>query len=202
MITPDIKSKVCISIVWLTIIGSYAITIHAAILSLLKEITYIPFFLIIVSLCLALSVVLNVTNYHNCKVWKAMAYFQLGNVIASIINYSQNTTDNMYNREMLAFSALAFIGEFLLYILSTFFNLITKSLTTVSKESLESIIIDIPQSEVLEECSVCLQTIEERKCQLIKCKHIFHKDCVTIWLQKFSNTCPLCRTDVTININS
>ncbi|KAJ8543723.1 hypothetical protein K7X08_025341 [Anisodus acutangulus] len=49
-----------------------------------------------------------------------------------------------------------------------------------------------------ETCAVCLSTFEEGEevRKLIKCKHIFHKDCLDTWLQQDSGTCPLCRSKV------
>lgn len=50
------------------------------------------------------------------------------------------------------------------------------------------------------ECSVCLSRFEDgdfiRK--LIKCNHVFHKDCLDRWLQQecYCATCPLCRSNV------
>ncbi|MCO5551155.1 hypothetical protein L7F22_004652 [Adiantum nelumboides] len=47
------------------------------------------------------------------------------------------------------------------------------------------------------ECVVCLSDFEEGEplCQLPRCKHVFHKDCIDMWL--FSHTtCPLCRRSV------
>lgn len=54
--------------------------------------------------------------------------------------------------------------------------------------------------EFVAECSVCLSRFEEgdfiRK--LIKCNHVFHKDCLDRWLQQecYCATCPLCRSNV------
>ncbi|KAH7314458.1 hypothetical protein KP509_21G003900 [Ceratopteris richardii] len=48
------------------------------------------------------------------------------------------------------------------------------------------------------DCVVCLNDFEEGEplCQLPRCKHVFHKDCINMWL--FSHrTCPLCRRTVT-----
>ncbi|KAH7433176.1 hypothetical protein KP509_07G057400 [Ceratopteris richardii] len=44
------------------------------------------------------------------------------------------------------------------------------------------------------ECVVCLTDFEEGEtlCQLPKCKHVFHKDCIDMWLFTHT-TCPLCR---------
>ncbi|KAJ4901766.1 RING-H2 finger protein ATL16 [Raphanus sativus] len=47
------------------------------------------------------------------------------------------------------------------------------------------------------ECSVCLNEFqEEEKLRVIpNCSHLFHIDCIDIWLQNNAN-CPLCRTRV------
>ncbi|CAN7078574.1 hypothetical protein Bca4012_077737 [Brassica carinata] len=48
-----------------------------------------------------------------------------------------------------------------------------------------------------QECSVCLNEFqEEEKLRIIpNCSHLFHIDCIDIWLQNNAN-CPLCRTGV------
>ncbi|VVA89933.1 unnamed protein product [Arabis nemorensis] len=53
------------------------------------------------------------------------------------------------------------------------------------------------QNKSSQECSVCLNEFEEdEKLRIIpNCCHLFHIDCIDIWLQGNSN-CPLCRTSV------
>ncbi|CAM9001797.1 unnamed protein product [Rhodiola kirilowii] len=47
------------------------------------------------------------------------------------------------------------------------------------------------------DCSVCLTKFEEGdKIRKLKCKHIFHKDCLDRWLEQEFATCPLCRREV------
>ncbi|CAA0806664.1 RING-H2 finger protein ATL16 [Striga hermonthica] len=52
------------------------------------------------------------------------------------------------------------------------------------------------------ECAVCLSEFqEEEKLRLIpNCAHVFHVDCIDVWLQSNAN-CPLCRTSVTSNVH-
>lgn len=44
------------------------------------------------------------------------------------------------------------------------------------------------------ECSICLETIEAgATLRRLKCLHFFHSQCVTEWLTKHTNECPMCR---------
>ena len=50
-------------------------------------------------------------------------------------------------------------------------------------------------------CSICL--LKYQKPDILKefpCNHIYHKNCILKWLEK-SNICPLCKYDVTNDIN-
>ena len=50
-------------------------------------------------------------------------------------------------------------------------------------------------------CAICLQ--KYKKADIIKefpFKHIFHKNCIFRWLKK-SNVCPLCKYDITNDVN-
>jgi hypothetical protein len=46
-------------------------------------------------------------------------------------------------------------------------------------------------------CSVCLEDLEDGEMvrQLPTCKHLFHVDCIDMWLHSHS-TCPVCRCDL------
>ena len=53
-----------------------------------------------------------------------------------------------------------------------------------------------------DKCPICLQ--KYKSADIIKefpCKHIFHKTCIFKWL-KASNVCPLCKHDITDEINN
>ena len=52
-----------------------------------------------------------------------------------------------------------------------------------------------------DKCPICLQKYKGP--DIIKefpCKHIFHKNCIFKWLKK-SNKCPLCKYDITNDVN-
>ena len=53
-----------------------------------------------------------------------------------------------------------------------------------------------------DKCPICL--FKYKGTDIIKefpCKHIFHKNCIFKWL-KTSNLCPLCKYDITIDVNN
>ncbi|XP_021656558.1 E3 ubiquitin-protein ligase RHA1B [Hevea brasiliensis] len=53
------------------------------------------------------------------------------------------------------------------------------------------------QRETPPECAVCLSEFaEEENVRDLKCKHVFHKDCLDKWLLQCRSTCPLCRCKV------
>ncbi|XP_068667721.1 RING-H2 finger protein ATL52-like [Aristolochia californica] len=59
----------------------------------------------------------------------------------------------------------------------------------------EEILVQASQQE----CSVCLSVFVEGEDirQMPKCKHLFHADCIDMWLYSHSN-CPICRADVLV----
>jgi hypothetical protein len=51
-----------------------------------------------------------------------------------------------------------------------------------------------------DECCICMETYNpgETVCvaKTTECDHVFHKDCISSWLQKNHECCPLCRIDL------
>jgi hypothetical protein len=46
-----------------------------------------------------------------------------------------------------------------------------------------------------EKCSVCLSEFEDKEeIKILPCKHLYHPECIDIWLKK-NSTCPVCKTD-------
>ena len=57
----------------------------------------------------------------------------------------------------------------------------------------ESIIIyKNKQNDNFKECIICLEDMKyNEKLILVKCSHIYHKECLEKWIKK-NNVCPLC----------
>ena len=48
-----------------------------------------------------------------------------------------------------------------------------------------------------DECSICFCEMEkDDEYYKIKCDHIFHKDCIDIWLTGYNYKCPICREEL------
>ena len=48
-----------------------------------------------------------------------------------------------------------------------------------------------------QECSICVESLNDNIAIKLKCNHIFHKKCLEEWLKKSKNKdCPLCRMKV------
>lgn len=46
-------------------------------------------------------------------------------------------------------------------------------------------------------CSICLCEFEEKECvKRLPCKHLFHSDCIDLWLVESKATCPICRQGI------
>ncbi|KAJ3694224.1 hypothetical protein LUZ60_009704 [Juncus effusus] len=56
-----------------------------------------------------------------------------------------------------------------------------------------------PNSDNSDLCAVCLETFREEEMvrQLSRCRHLFHVECIDMWLYSHK-TCPLCRAVVVL----
>ncbi|EME79641.1 uncharacterized protein MYCFIDRAFT_87921 [Pseudocercospora fijiensis CIRAD86] len=66
----------------------------------------------------------------------------------------------------------------------------TAALVAVATEGEERVVLDDDQR-----CLVCLCDFETKEVarKLVKCNHLFHKECIDQWLTTGRNSCPLCR---------
>lgn len=55
--------------------------------------------------------------------------------------------------------------------------------------------VSLIKSEILLECSICLDDIETDNIKKLACNHCFHIDCIDQWLLR-ETTCPMCRIEV------
>lgn len=70
---------------------------------------------------------------------------------------------------------------------------------TVKRRDLEKIPTVRCSSEEKKVCSICLSAFSsDDELRLLRCKHMFHSNCVDPWLLQSSDTCPMCREPVLI----
>ncbi len=52
----------------------------------------------------------------------------------------------------------------------------------------------------MDSCAICLEDIQilnnYSESKTLRCKHIFHKECIEKWISDFHWVCPLCRTGI------
>lgn len=46
------------------------------------------------------------------------------------------------------------------------------------------------------ECSICMDAITSENGGLLACKHSFHTDCISMWVNQDSSQCPICRANI------
>ena len=45
-------------------------------------------------------------------------------------------------------------------------------------------------------CTICLANFDnEDLVKMLPCQHIFHNDCINVWLQNYNYKCPICRKE-------
>lgn len=53
------------------------------------------------------------------------------------------------------------------------------------------------------DCAVCLNNISEgEEIRVLRCEHVFHRDCLNQWVSHRNFTCPLCRDFMGSGISS
>jgi hypothetical protein len=57
---------------------------------------------------------------------------------------------------------------------------------------------EIPQDEASHyECVICLETMPPGTIvRILPCRHVYHHDCIVLWLNGNHDTCPLCKFDI------
>lgn len=52
-------------------------------------------------------------------------------------------------------------------------------------------------SSTEQNCVICLDSIEKNHDVIeLKCKHLYHEECIKTYLEKYNHKCPICRDDV------
>ncbi|KAI3907446.1 hypothetical protein MKX01_036363 [Papaver californicum] len=75
------------------------------------------------------------------------------------------------------------------------------STTAATKTDTTSVIVsNLPTVAMVETCSVCMGESETSTEQgkRLPCNHVYHLECISKWISRSNNSCPLCRTLITL----
>ncbi len=76
-------------------------------------------------------------------------------------------------------------------------NLMEDVVVTTDENTLNTLNILKITKDMNEKCTVCLLEMNEDEEYFdIKCKHIFHKDCLETYLKNYNHICPVCREEI------
>ncbi|KAL4495139.1 hypothetical protein ABPG72_007246 [Tetrahymena utriculariae] len=119
------------------------------------------------------------------KVYKAWKYLELYNI------FSGRDIGNNPQRQ-----AISLINSNVRQRAKSTDGLNEVELQTLKKTQFEAIQLEPKQSQPSQTCSICFLEIENKSSIYeLECKHVFHSDCLDIWL-KNKNSCPNCRSKV------
>lgn len=72
-----------------------------------------------------------------------------------------------------------------------------KNLEKENKLNIYSYKISYPELYEIQECPICYENLKiNDEVYLIKCCHLFHKECLKDWIKKNNINCPTCREDL------
>ena len=70
-------------------------------------------------------------------------------------------------------------------------------IVTTDINSIEQMNVLKITEDMNEKCLVCMEEMNEGDIYIdIKCKHVYHKECLTEYLTKYNHICPTCRMDI------
>jgi hypothetical protein len=65
---------------------------------------------------------------------------------------------------------------------------------TLDDKDLEKIESKVLDKKIDDNCSICLDSYKEGDdVSILKCNHIFHKNCIQTYLKEYNHKCPLCK---------
>ena len=136
-----------------------------------------------------------------------MKIYDNNNIIIDNDKTDNITIYPIYNKQISSFENVfplgIFIFSFLFIYCGCFYinkwkTIKNNSIIQLSMDSLNTLIVydELPENN----CSICLEEFKnEDILKKLNCTHIFHKDCLGIWINNNNNkTCPLCRRVVEV----
>jgi hypothetical protein len=102
-------------------------------------------------------------------------------ILPPLVPYSLYTASYIYSNNVLQYPAPSM-------------NDVT---TTLEDTEIEKLKVYNLEEKVEDNCSICMCDLDigEQVCNL-PCNHIFHKECIYPWMQKYNYKCPVCRNEI------
>ena len=191
-------------------LACYIGSIYKLILQLQIEFTFLPFFQcmtngLLLIVCSWLSIAgtfVYVFSLQKLLIsWFHITIFQgFLLLISSIHSYFSDTSFTSFdgNKQIIACSLIAFSSE--LFVSFMFWICHSQQQPyhmLQNHHNFEDVLVplELPLEQYDHECSVCLLPIDDAEtgCKVIRCQHIFHRECITRWVNNFSRSCPNCR---------
>ena len=70
-------------------------------------------------------------------------------------------------------------------------------LVTLDDNSLDNLKVKKIEKDMNEKCSICMvKIVKDDEVFDLKCKHLFHTDCMKIYLEEYGYKCPVCRVEL------
>lgn len=106
------------------------------------------------------------------------------NYMANSDNYHENFSNFLYQIRNLINSNIDFQEN------QTILNKLTQQeIDSIKEEKINNI-------SDQEKCVICYQEFKKNDIiKILKCKHIFHKKCITPWLLNYNSKCPFCKSE-------
>ncbi len=160
------------------------------------------------------TVLFNFYNYFDIPVSMNQIENSSSNSYNLYDNYLEEYTNN-FESEPIYFSTIIYNNDINIngpinHLFNLLFNITDQPeeyedvVVTTDINSLNSIPVCKITNQNIEICSICQEEMNEGDEYIdIECKHIFHRNCLTTYLQNYNHICPTCRKEIgTTNITN
>lgn len=108
--------------------------------------------------------------------------------------------ESIFKIHMLSlFSLYTIVGVFSTCIYCSLYSYSYNSYSSNRTTNQQTAIVSLPVAVVLfpnEECCICMDIDNNQPWIILPCDHKFHGTCISRWIERHNNTCPMCRVNI------